>query len=89
MIVLTEKQDRSSSSWCIVCIEKCGRADPMVCDQCLGYVTTHYTCPDCDLEGEYNGCAIPEFCDCGYFYPDLNFLKEDLESRIDFYMRVS
>ena len=89
MLAISEKTDRSSSSWCIVCITQCGPADQMVCDQCKGYVTTWYICPECGTQGQFNGYDIPEFCTCGYFWPDINFLKEDLDARIDFHMGES
>jgi len=89
MIVISEKASKSDSSWCIVCIQTSGPSDPMICEQCRGYITTFYNCPDCGIEGRFTGYDIPEFCTCGYFWPDLNFLKEDLGARVDFHMEES
>ena len=89
MIVLTEREDMKKSSWCIVCVAKAGTADLMVCDQCRGYRFTTYTCPDCGIENQFNGYDIPDFCTCGYYWPDINFLKESIEARVEFHWEMN
>lgn len=86
MIAISETATAHSTSWCATCITKLGKADLMVCATCKGYIETSHICPVCGIEERYHGFDIPMLCKCGYNWPDLNFLKEDQRSRIDYHL---
>jgi hypothetical protein len=85
MIEISEIAIGHTTPWCIICIDKCGSPDLMVCDQCRGHIVTYHTCPDCNVVKHYYGYDMPEACKCGYIWPDLNLLKTELEDRIGYY----
>ena len=65
------------SECCVICVTKSGAADAMVCEQCRGNILSSYSCPDCELESQFDAYDVPDFCSCGYFWADVNFLKEE------------
>jgi len=86
MLVITEKEDTRNSPCCVTCITKAGPIDLMICAQCRGNIRIFYCCPDCEGESEFTAYELPDFCDCGYFWPDLNFLKEQQDARVEFHL---
>lgn len=86
MLVIVETKDLRNSKCCIACVRAAGKADPMICEQCRGDITNHYTCPDCEAEEVFSAYDKPDFCNCGYFWPDVNFLKNQQDARVEFHL---
>jgi len=57
-----------------------------VCKICRGYIVTYHKCPDCGSLDYYYGYDDPDFCACGYVWPDISLMKEDEKTRIDYYL---